>query len=364
MASPERARTSRDLARLAGVSQSTVSRVLTNSPRVRADTRAHVLKVLQEMNYTPNALARAMKTGRTETVGVFMSRVTSPFHGTLLDLIGRRLGNLGLHMILWNVEHDDESAANGLIQQRLVDGFVFTSATLESRLHTSALASGTPTVLLHRGIDGLGCDQVVGDNWQGAHDLGRYLIDAGHTSIGLVTSPLSVSTARDREQGFRAALTEAGLAIADRNVVTTGFSHGDGHAAAHALLGRTDSPTAVFAISDVLAFGLLDGARSLGVGVPDDLWVAGFDNTDMASWESFDLTTVDQPVGAIVNAGIDLLRRRISDPSVEPTVTKLPCTLVVRGTTGHIPPTRNGTTRPGQRQGGTPAVPPTPRRKA
>lgn len=337
MTRPERARTSRDLARLAGVSQSTVSRVLTNNPRVHAETRAKVLKVLEEMDYTPNALARAMKTGRTDAVGVFMSRVTSPFHSTLLDLIGRRLAASGLQMVLWNVEHDADETMSQVIRQRVVDGFVFTSATFESHLHTVALASHVPTVLLHRGIDDLDCDQVVGDNRQGAFDLGTYLVRAGHTQIGLVTSPLSVSTARDRDQGFRAALERAGVAMPARNVVTGSFSHRDGHAAARALLQRKNPPTAIFAITDMLAFGVLDGARSLGVRVPDDLWVAGFDNTDMASWESFDLTSVDQPVQAIVDTGIDLLRQRIADPAREPTVTRLPCSLVVRGSTGHTP---------------------------
>ncbi|SDS76687.1 transcriptional regulator, LacI family [Actinopolymorpha singaporensis] len=333
----ERVSTSRDLARLAGVSQSTVSRVLTNHPRVSPETRARVLKVLAETNYTPHALARAMKTGRTDTIGVFMSRVTSPFHATLLDVIARRLRSLGLHMTLWDVEHDDIEASSRFIQQRLVDGLVLTCATFDSPLHSVAVASGLPTVLLHRGIDDLACDQVIGDNWQGAFDVGRYLVDAGHTAIGLVTSPLVVSTARDRETGFRAALAEAGLTVSRRNTVVGGFSHADGHRAAHRLLGRRKPPSAIFAITDVLAFGLLDGARSLGVDVPGDLWVVGYDNTDMASWEAFDLTTVNQPVQAIVETGLDLLRRRITEPAVSPTVVRLPCEIVPRGSTASTP---------------------------
>jgi LacI family transcriptional regulator len=344
----ERTLTSRDLARLAGVSQSTVSRVLTNSPRVNAETRARVLKVLEEQNYSPNALARAMKTGRTGAIGVFMSRVTSPFHAVLLDLIGRRLADYQQQMVLWNVEHDPGETASQVISQGLVDGFVFTSATFDSRLHTIALDSRTPTVLLHRGIDDLPCDQVVGDNWQGARDLGRYLVRAGHRRIGLVTSPHRASTTRDRELGFRDALSEAGIELEPRDVVSGGFSHAEGHTAGRRLLDRTDRPTAIFAIIDILAFGVLDAARSLGLGVPDDVWVAGFDNTDMASWESFDLTTVEQPVQAIVDTGIDLLLRRIGDPAREPTTTRLPCPLVVRGSTAHHPvPVDPGPADPG-----------------
>jgi LacI family transcriptional regulator len=244
-------------------------------------------------------------------------------------------------MILWNIEHDPLETVSEVIQQRLVDGFILTSANFSSKLHTMAVSSGTPTVLLHRGIDDLACDQVVGDNWQGAWDAGRYLVEAGHRRIGLVTLPATGSTSRDREQGFRAALAESGLSIAPRDVVTGRFSHGDGHTAARKLLTRRNPPTAIYAITDLLAFGVLDGARSLGVRVPEDVWVVGFDNTDLASWESFDLTTVDQPVDAIVEAGINLLRQRIADPSVDPTVLKLPCRLVIRGSTANAEPPPN-----------------------
>ncbi|TDO50679.1 LacI family transcriptional regulator [Kribbella sp. VKM Ac-2527] len=334
----ERPPTSRDLARLAGVSQATVSRVLTNHPRVSPDTRARVLQVLAETNYTPNALARAMKTGRTDTIGVFMTRVTSPFHAELLDEIGRLLSAAGLHMILWNIEHDPDESVAEMLQQRLVDGFLLTSATYDSKLHTAAVASGAPTVLLHRGIDDFDCDQVVGDNWQGAYDAGRYLVEAGHRDIGLVTLEHTGNSSRDRDLGFRAALADAGVTLKPRNVITTNVRHADGHAAAQKLLSRAKPPTAIYTITDLLAFGVLDGARARGVRVPDDLWVVGFDNTDLASWEAFDLTTVDQPIHAIVEAGIDLLRNRIADPTAETTIRQLPCKLVVRGSTAHTPP--------------------------
>ncbi|MFF0338439.1 LacI family DNA-binding transcriptional regulator [Kribbella sp. NPDC004875] len=329
--------TSRDLARLAGVSQATVSRVLTNNPKVNPETRARVLQVLKDANYTPNALARAMKTGRTDTIGVFMTRVTSPFHAELLDEIGRVLSSLGLHMILWNIEHDPEESVAEVLQQRLVDGFLLTSATYDSKLHTMAVASGTPTVLLHRGIDGLDCDQVVGDNWQGAYDAGRYLVDAGHTDIGLVTLTHTGNTSRDRDLGFRAALADAGVKVKPGNVISVDVPHASGHAAARTLLSRKKPPTAIYTVTDLLAFGILDGARAIGATVPDDVWVIGFDNTDMAAWESFDLTSVEQPVPGIVGAGIDLLRQRIEHPDRPTEIITLPCPLVIRGSTAHRP---------------------------
>jgi LacI family transcriptional regulator, galactose operon repressor len=150
-----------------------------------------------------------------------------------------------------------------------------------------------------------------------------------------VTLKHTGNTSRDRDLGFRAALTEAGISIKARNIVTTGVGHADGHAAAQKLLSGKEPPTAIYTVTDLLAFGLLDGARARGVQVPDDVWVVGFDNTDMASWEAFDLTTVNQPVHDIVKAGIDLLRRRIAEPTAEPTILTVPCPLVVRGSTAN-----------------------------
>lgn len=329
--------TSRDLARLAGVSQSTVSRVLTNHPKVSAETRARVMRVLEEQDYSPNALARAMRTGRTDTVGVFVTRVTSPLHAALVDAIGRKLSAAGLQMILWNLQHDPYDAATQVIRQRLADGFIFTSALLGDSPDKIAVRAGVPTVLLHRGVEGLECDQVIGDNWRGAWDVGHYLHAAGHRRIGLVSMPQGTSTARDREAGFRAALSAKGLELQPRYVVRAGLDHRDGHAAVQQLMAMSRPPTAVYAVTDLLALGVMDGARSLGLKIPDDLWVVGFDNVDMAAWESFDLTSVDQPVEAIVDAGIEMLRKRIADSTLKPAVKKLPCVLVPRGSTAGTP---------------------------
>jgi LacI family transcriptional regulator len=198
-----------------------------------------------------------------------------------------------------------------------------------------AVASGTPTVLLHRGIDELDCDQVVGDNWQGAYDAGQYLVDHGHTDIGLVTLTHTGNTSRDRDLGFRAALADAGVKIKPSNVVSVGVPHADGHAAAVKLLSRKKPPTAIYTVTDLLAFGILDGARAVGARVPDDVWVIGFDNTEMAAWEAFDLTSVEQPTHTIVETGVDLLRQRIAEPDRPTKTVTLPCPLAIRGSTAN-----------------------------
>src|SRR5690606_15308368 len=249
--------------------------------------------------------------------------------------IGRRLAAEGLQMILWNLEHDPHELAQRVIRQRLVDGFLFTSATFTSRSDKAAVAAGVPAVLLHRGVTGLDCDQVVGDNYRGAWDVGRYVLEAGHTKIGLVSSPLEVSTAAEREYGFRTALRKGGHPAREPDIVRGAFTHSAAHGAIRELLARPVPPTAVFAITDLLAHGVVDGARSVGARVPDDVWVCGFDNVEMSSWEAYDLTTVNQPIEELVDTGVKLLKRRMADRDARPRTVRIPCELVVRGSTAN-----------------------------
>lgn len=337
MRASRRGPNSRDLARLAGVSQATVSRVLTDHPGVSPETREKVLKVLYEHNFTPNRLARAMKTGKTNTIGVFMSRLTSPFHASLLEALNRHLAAAGLETVLWNIEHDGQEAAEQVIRRRLVDGLLFTSAAFDSQPVKQAVAAGIPSVLVHRGLDNLRCDQVIGDNWTGAWNLGNYFCAAGHTRIGFVTSRISHMIVRDREEGFRAALAEHGVSIPRKCLHRGSYQHDEVRDAARRMLRHPDPPTAIFALTDLLAFGVLDAARSCGVAVPQELWVAGFNNVEMASWEAFDLTTVEQPADDFAREAVQLLRRRIADPDAEPVTKTFPCSLAIRGSTGHTP---------------------------
>lgn len=332
-----RGMTSRDLARIAGVSQSTVSRVLTGHPKVNPKTRKRVMAVLAEHNYKPHTVARAMKTGRTDNVGVVMTSLSNPLHSSLLNAVGRQLNAAGLRMMLWNVDLGAEDSASELVQQAPVDGLIFTAATFESRPIQVAMAAGIPAVLVHRGLDDVECDQVIGDNWRGAWRMGRYFASAGHTKIGLISSPPRVSTARDREAGFLAALRHSGLDMPPRYLIRTDSGHDYGVAAANQLLDRDDPPTAIFAITDILALGALDAARANNVAVPGDLWIAGFDNMAMANWTSFRLTTVNQPVEAIATTGVELLKRRLANPTAPPIVERLDCALVIRGTTDDTP---------------------------
>lgn len=326
---------SRDVARVAGVSQASVSRVLRDSVNVAPQTRRRVLRALEETGYTPNVLAQAMKTQRTGTVGVVVASVTNPFYPQMLEAVGARLAAAGRRMILWDSEGPGEESAVEAIRQGLIDGVLFTTATAASAPLAEALDRRSPVVLVHRSVDGAPCDQVTCDNVGGGGAVARYFAAAAHTRIGMIGGPREASTAGDRERGFRQQLAEYGSELPPAYYRRGDFSH-DGAYAAMSELARLDpAPTAVFCVNDLTAFGALDAARSLEWPVPEDVWIVGFDDIAMASWAAFDLTTVRQPIPEMVTVAVAALIERIEDTGRPPEHRRFPSQLIVRGSTGH-----------------------------
>lgn len=330
--------TSRDLARLAGVSQATVSRVLNGTAQVSPDLRERVMWALEETGYRPNALAQAMKTGRTGTVGVVIARVTNPFYPELLEVMGRELASVDHRMILWETTSAGEDSAVEAIQQGLVDGVVFTTALPGSRAVDAALRRRAPMVLVNRTLEDADCDQVSSDNAAGGGLVGQYLRDHGHRHIGFIGGPSFASTARDRRDGLRRALAGSAAGLDGLVEAEGDFSHDTGHALATRMLATSGRPTAMVGANDTTAFGILNAAAALGIAVPDDLWVVGYDDVAMAAWERIDLTTVRQPSDEIARLGVRWLLERIGGAAEPSRRHRFPCHLQVRGSTGHAPP--------------------------
>jgi LacI family transcriptional regulator len=326
--------TSDDVARVAGVSQATVSRVLHGSPRVTAATREKVLRAVATTGYQPNLLARAMRTRRTGTVGVVVARITNPFYPEALDALGACLAAAGQRMVLWDSDRAGEDAALEAVRQGMVDGVLFTTATAESQTLAEALARNAPVVLFNRGIPGAGCDQVTSDNERGAAAAARHLVHLGHTRIGLIGGPPLASTARDRASGFRRALAELGAPLGERLCRDGDFSHDGARQAIRELLALPRPPTAVFCVNDLSAFGAVDGARELGVDVPGGLSVIGYDDVAMAAWQSYRLTTVSQSLPRMAARAVEFLLDRIAAPELPVRVERLAGELVCRATTG------------------------------
>jgi LacI family transcriptional regulator len=331
--------TSKDIARKLKISQSTVSRALRGDPRVAADTMARVLEAARQMNYTPNLAARSLITRKTATVGVVVSDITNPFYPELLDILHNELALAGYRTILFNERTDAivEQHVGDLVNGAAVDGLIYVSATLGTPL-PGHRARDIPAVLVNRYIDSAPVDTVVSDNHRGGRLVAEAMVELGHRRIAIITGPENTTTSRDRERGFREQLEAFGVQF-DETLRRVGqFSHHSGYQWCLDLLAAEARPTAVFAANDVIAFGAPAAARRVGVKVPSELSIVGFDDIDMAGWEGFNLTTVRQPLEEMGRAAAKLLIDRIvSEGETPPRRRVFPVGLVRRETLAPAP---------------------------
>lgn len=331
--------TSYDIARAAGVSQPTVSRVLHNSPKVKPDTKARVLQTMHELNYAPDGLARAMVTRRTGTIGAVVEDITNPFYPEVVEALCDELAATDHRLTLWNSGEAGEPSAVEAIQQRLIDGVVFTTALPSSIALAEAVRRRLPVVLVNRYVEGIECDRVTTDNITGGRLIANYFADWDHERTGLITGIEQASTSIERESGFQEGLEARSQELDPALRLVGDFSAWRSYEAMTKLMKLPNPPTAVFCVNDVMAFGALNAARALGVRVPEDVWVVGFDDINMASWETFDLTTVSQPITEMVHKATQLLLNRINDSERAPEHLRLGGSeIIVRGSTAHREP--------------------------
>jgi LacI family transcriptional regulator, galactose operon repressor len=335
--------TSWTVARAAGVSQSTVSRALRGDPRVREETRRRVDQAARRLGYVPNSLAASLVSRSTRTVAVIVSDLTNPFFPALLTPVYDELQLMGYRVVLLTERTDIPTGQETLqrLLDRSIDGVLVTTATLGSRFAVELQRRGLPMVLLNRYIDGLDVDRVVSDNHGGAVIGGRHLIELGHRRIAAICGPANTSTSRDRRAGLAEALADAGLALDPALVREGTFSHQSGYQHTRDLLRLPDPPTAIVCGNDVVAFGALDAALSLGVRVPQDVSILGFDDIPMAAWEVFQLSTLRQPIGDMARAAARMLAERIEHPGeIGPGREQVFATSLVRRGTVERPPAR------------------------
>ncbi|MFI8167481.1 LacI family DNA-binding transcriptional regulator [Streptomyces sp. NPDC085931] len=328
--------TIRDVAERAGVSKSLVSLVLRGSAQVRPEKRDAVLRAARELGYRPNAAARSLSERRTRTVGVLLNDLRNPWFVDLLDGLNSLLHAHGLRMLLADARlnrRTGQDPADPLLDLR-VDGLVVVG-TLPDPAALGAVAERMPVVLAGaREPVPPGVDQVAGDDERGARLVTEHLIGLGHRRIAHLAGFGAVGELRRRS--FEATMRAHGLA--DGAVVEAGdMTEEGGYRATVRLLGRPDRPTAVFAVNDITCVGALSAAGELGLRVPRDLSLAGYDDTSLSRLRHLWLTTVD-------NAGHDVGRRaarflldRLERPGGEGRLHLAAPALQVRGTTGPPP---------------------------
>lgn len=305
--------TSKDVARLAGVSQPTVSRALRGQSCVAPDTRRRVEEAAQALGYVTSERGRALSTRNTRRIGIVLADLTNPFYPHLMAPLHDYFQRAGFRTALFTEHEGDEIAVEELVDGSL-DGVVLTTVTLDSPLPDALTRRGMPFVLLNRETEAT-ADAAVVDNVHGAALVGALLSELGHRRVGALFGPRSVSTGRDREIGFRNGLSAHGLSLPDELTIHGPFAFSHGQAAAGTLLTLPEPPTALFCGNDVIALGALDEVKRMGVSVPEDLTIVGFDDIPPASWSRIGLTTVHCDLGLLASTAADLLLKRITEPA-------------------------------------------------
>jgi LacI family transcriptional regulator len=325
--------TSHDVARLAGVSQPTVSRALRGNSHIPDETRARVLEAARALGYVPNQLGRSLSTQTTHRVAM-VADLANPLYPALLGPVHDELARSGYRTVLFAERRDEIEAYEGLLD-RSVDGVILTTISLQSSLPYELGRRGIPFVFLNRLSGLVEHDSATADDEGGAAMVGELLLRLGHRRIGALFGPENASTSRDRERGLRRALGDKGIAIPARWTAHTSYTHEGGSAAFMEVMSHDDRPTALFCVSDSVAVGALNAARRLGIAVPGDLTVIGFDDLPEASWPVFDLTTVNNPLADSARAAARLLVERLGGNADPPPRHLVAATrLVLRSTHG------------------------------
>ncbi|MEM9240517.1 MAG: LacI family DNA-binding transcriptional regulator [Pseudomonadota bacterium] len=327
---------STDIAKLAGVSQATVSRVLSGGSGVKPATREKVMEIVRQKGYRPNVFAQGMRTNHSATVGVAVSRITNPIVPEILEELTRQFALHDRRVIVWNTDEQGEESLIRAVGSGLIDGLVCTAASHQITALQAAQNVGLPIVSINRAIDLVQCDQVVSTNEESAREVAHYLIRCGKTRLGFVNGPLDRTTLADREAGFRAVLDHAGHPLEDKFYYQQDF-HKQAFRQFGMDIGSSDArPQAIACGNDLIAIQILNGLRAVGCRVPEDIWVVGFDGIEMSGWDIIDLTTVQQPVDLMAKEAADLLLEQISGTRMKPKVRRFRSELVIRGSTDNM----------------------------
>ncbi len=326
-----------DVARAAGVSQSAVSRTFAPGAAVSEHTRAKVKAAAEKLGYKPNALASSIITKRSRIIALVVGDIENPTYSKIVNLFSLHFQARGYHVLLFSLKSDDNAdyAIDELLKYR-VDGVLLTAATLSEAMAQACARLGAPVLLYNRYARHSGVSAVRVDNQSAGASVADLFARLGFRRIGFVAGSGIDETSRDREQGFVDRLKTLGLSLAVR--AQGDYSFASGQAAMHALWAGEVRPDAIFLASDMMAFGAISTARiELGLSVPGDVSIVGFDDLPQAVWPVFDLTTVRQPQVAMTDAAAELLLAKIASQEQRARTILMPGDLIVRGSTPPIP---------------------------
>ncbi len=333
------------IAKLAGVSRSTVSRVINNHPNVRPEVRERVWRIIKELGYQPHAAARSLATRRTQIIGVIIPEAvtklfTDPFFPLLLRGATEACNahHYQLMLSLFTSRSDHEELYRRILRGKYLDGVIVASTSINDPLIPSLLRDRIPFVSVGRYPDER-VNYVDVDNVGGARMAVEHLIRLGHRRIATITGPLDMIAGQDRLEGYRQALEANGIPIDESLIVEGDFTEGGGMLGMQRLLPA--SPTAVFVASDMMAIGALKALRQAGLRVPDDIALVSFDDIPLASSIEPPLTTVRQPIERLGSIAVEVLLSLLEKPQEEQAGAQrivLSTELVIRASCGAVKP--------------------------
>lgn len=334
--------TIKDVAKIAGVSPATVSRVIAGNGRISKATTARVKEIMDELGYHPNKLAQSLVSRSSNTVGIVLPRPADElflnfFFPELIRGIVYGATKSGYDTMMTAAISDSEEVEvmARLIRSRRVDGILLLRSRKQDPTVAFLQAEGFPYVLIGRSSDFDSVPSVDTDNIQAGYDVTRHLISQGHHRIGFINGPYNLTVTEDRFSGFRQAMNEAGFAIRPDWIVESEFLQESGYRAMSFLMGLPERPTALVVIDDVVAFGVMRGLSELGYRVPDDISLAGFNNIPLSETASPPLTSVDIGIYQLGYTAVHQLLSILSSPSPQqpPSRIIIPHRLIVREST-------------------------------
>ena len=334
--------TIRDVAQAAGVSVSTVSRVLNDKDDVAPETYEKVQEVIDELGYTSSLAARGMRSRRMNVIGLVMPDVGDPFSIQVMKGVSRAIAELDYELIVYtggefqrDTSADRERRFVSLLGGGITDGVIVVTPT------TTSFPTASPVVVVDPNVETHDCPAVIATNRDGALTAVEYLISLGHRRIGFIGGRSELQSAVRRLLGYKDGLARAGIPLEPDLIQTGDYSRKAGFAGTQRLLNLSDPPTAIFASNDQSATGAIKAVLEAGLRVPDDISVVGFDNVPEAAYAHPRLTTVDQSIDKMGYIATEMLISLIEGDALESDLYKVPTQLIVRDScravAGHSP---------------------------
>ena len=329
--------TIKDIARLLGISPSTVSRALRGHPDISPKTKQRVMKMAQRLQYHPNQIAQSLQNQRSNTIGIIVPEIKHSFFASVIGGVEDVAYKSGYTIMVCasNEEYEREAINTRAMLSHRVAGLLISLSSKTKKLEhlKMVLARGIPLVFFDRAAQGLPASQVTADDFEGAYGAVSHLIAAGHTRIAHLAGPQNISISRYRYQGYRKALDDHGLPFDKTLVVRGGYSNEDGYRGMKELWRLTPRPRALFAVNDPVAIGVYQYAKEEGIRIPRDMAIVGFSNETVSALLDPPLTTVEQPAYEMGQSAAGLLLQQINadmNGGFVPEIKRLKTRLIVR----------------------------------